>query len=61
MELEGWLKCFAHRLGGTVYGRHAQYLAFALGFSKVAVGFFGLFVSFVQNWPQLHMYQLRYF
>ena len=29
-------------------------LAFALGFSKVAVGFFGLLVSFVQNWPQLH-------
>ena len=27
--------------------------AFALGSSEVAVGFFGLFVSFVQNLPQL--------
>ena len=45
----------------AVYRRHAQYLVFALGFSKVEIGFFGLFMSFVQNWPQLHMYQLSYF
>lgn len=30
--------------------------AFAPGTSKVAVVFFGLFVSFVQNLPQLHMH-----
>ena len=34
---------------------HAQYPAFAPRSSKVAVGFFGHFVSFVQNLPQLHM------
>ena len=50
---EGWLRWFAHRLGGVVCRGHVQYPAFALGSSKVAVGFFGLSVSFVQNLPQL--------
>ena len=34
---EGWLRCFTHPLGGGGMG-HAQYPAFAPGFSKVAVG-----------------------
>ena len=56
---EGWLRWFAHPLGGVVCRGHAQYPAFvpafAPGSSKVAVGFSGLFVSFVQNLPQLGM------
>ena len=43
---EGRLRCFAHPLGGVVCRGHVQYPAFAPGSSKVAVGFFGLFVSF---------------
>ena len=39
----------AHPLGGVVCREHAQYPAFVPGSSKVAVGFFGLFVPFVQN------------
>ena len=50
---EGWLRCFTHPLGSVVCRGHAQYPAFAPGSSKLAVGFFGLFVSFVQNLPQL--------
>ena len=50
-QAEVWLRCFAHPLGGAVCRGHAQYPAFAPGSSKVAVGFFGLFVSFVQNLP----------
>ena len=53
---EGWLRCFAHPLGGIV----CRGPAFAPGSSKVTVGwwcwfvfcfafFFTLFVSFVQN------------
>ena len=53
---EGWLRCFAHPLGGVVHRGHVQYPAFAPGSSKVAVGFLGLFVSFVQNLPQLNMH-----
>ena len=52
---EGWLRCFAHPLGGGVRRGHAQSPAFAPGSSKAAVGFFGLFVSFVQNLHQLSM------
>ena len=37
---EGWLRCFAHPLGGVVCRGHAQYPAFARGSSKVAVGYF---------------------
>ena len=53
---EGWLRCFAHPLGGVVRRGHVQYPAFALGSSKVAAGIFGLFVSFVQNLPELRMH-----
>ena len=35
---------------------HAQYAAFVLGSSDVAVGFFGLFVSFIQNLPLVQMH-----
>ena len=34
---------------------HAWYPGFALGSSKVAVGFFGLFVYFAPNFAQLPM------
>ena len=37
-------------------GGMTQDSAFAPGSSKLAVGLLGLFVSFVQNLPQLHMY-----
>ena len=39
---------------------HVQYPAFAPGSSKVAVGFFGLFVSFVQNLAQLSMHAVTF-
>ena len=42
---EVWLRCFAHPLGGGVCRGHTQYLVFVPGSSKVATGFFGLFVS----------------
>ena len=50
VRLEGWLRYFACPLGGVCRG-HAQSSAFALSSSKVAAGFFDLFVSFVQNLP----------
>ena len=49
--LEGWLRWSAHPLGGVVCRGHVQCPALAPGSSKVAVAFFGLFVSFVQNLP----------
>ena len=36
----GWLRCFAHPLGGGVCRGHTQYLVFVPGSSKVAAGFF---------------------
>ena len=36
----GWLRCFAHPLGGGVCRAHTQYLVFVPGSSKVAAGFF---------------------
>ena len=56
VPLEGWLRCFAHLLGGGVYRGQGQHTAFAQDSSEVAVGSFGLFVSFVQNLPLLHMH-----
>ena len=53
--LEGRLRWFAHPLAEAVCNGHAQPPAFAPLSSKVAVGFSGLFVSSVQNLPQLHM------
>ena len=53
--LEGRLRRFAHPLAGAVCNGHAQPPAFAPLSSKVAVGFSGLFVSSVQNLPQLRM------
>ena len=50
VRLKGWPRYFAHPLGGVCRG-HAQSSAFALSSSKVAGGFFDLFVSFVQNLP----------
>ena len=47
----GWLRWFAHPLGGVVCNRDVQYSAFAPDSSEVAVELFGLFVSFVQNFP----------
>ena len=46
----------AHHLGGGVClpgrsGGNALYLAFDPGSSTVAVGFFGLFVSLIQDLP----------
>ena len=46
----GVAQVFCLSLGGVCRG-HAQSSAFALSSSKVAVGFFDLFVSFVQNLP----------
>ena len=50
---EGWLRRFAHALGGVVCRGHgtvpcfcSQHPVFAPGSSEVAVGIFGLFVSF---------------
>ena len=46
LGLKGWLRWFPHPLGGAVCRGHAQCPAFASGSSKVAIGFFDLFVSF---------------
>ena len=57
VRLEGWLRWFAHTLGGVVgEGADRQYPAFAPGSSEVEVGFFYLCVSFVQNLSQLCMH-----
>ena len=50
---EVWLGCFAHTLGGGVCMGISRTLFLLLTpcSSKVAVGFFSLFVSFVQNLP----------
>ena len=54
--LEGrQLRWFAHPLGGVECRGHAQCPAFAPGSSEVTVGFL-VFVSFVQNLPQLRMH-----
>ena len=56
---EGWLRCFAHPLGGAGCRGHAQYPAFAPSSSEVAVGVFLVFLYlFVQNLPQLHMHAI---
>ena len=52
---EGWLRCFAHTFGGVECRGHAQYPAFALGSSEVAVGFL-VFLYLVHNLPQLCMH-----
>ena len=58
---EGWLRYFAHPFGGVECRGHAQRPAFAPTSSEVAVGvFWGLFVSFVQNLPQLHMHAVNF-
>ena len=58
VELEGWLRCFAHPSDGVVCRGHAQYPTFAPSSSELAVGFFCCccFVSCVQNLPQLCMH-----
>ena len=43
--LEAWLRWSARPFGVECRG-HAQYPAFALGFSELTVGFFGLFVFY---------------
>ena len=56
IELEGWLRYFAPAFAGVVCRGYAQDPAFASGSLGVSVGCFGLFVSFVQNLPQLGMH-----
>ena len=41
---EGWVRCFAHPLGGVECSGHGQYPVFAPGSSEVAVEVSGLFV-----------------
>ena len=43
---DGWLRCFAHPLGGVACRGRAQDLAFAPGSSEMAVGFFVGFFFF---------------
>ena len=52
---EGWLRWFAHPLGGAVFRGQAQYPAFAPGSTEVPGGFL-VFLYLVYNLPQLHMY-----
>ena len=62
--LEGWLRWFAHPLGGAVCRGHVQYPAFAPGSSKVAVGGFGLFWSRIcpnYTWMQLFLVPYSFF
>ena len=60
---EGWLRCFTHPSGAGVCKRYAQHPAFVpdslfllLTLQKWQWGFFGLFVSFIYNLPQLPMH-----
>ena len=43
-------------LGGLSTRRHAQYPAFALGSSEMAIGFFGLLYLIIPNLSQLHIH-----
>ena len=61
----GAARWFAHPSGGVEFRGHTQYPAFALdtwfllqALHKWQLGFFSLFVSFVQNLPQLHRHKL---
>ena len=60
----GAARWFAHPSGGVEFRGHTQYPAFALdtwfllqALQKWQLGFFSLFVSFVQNLPQLHRHK----
>ena len=48
---ETQFRWFARLLGGAVCRGRVQHPRFAPDSSEVAVGFFGLFVSFVRNLP----------
>ena len=48
---EGWLRWFAHPLGGAACRGHAQYPAFVPGSLEVAVGLFGLFLCHLEFAP----------
>ena len=61
--VEGWLSYFACPLGGGVFSGYAQFSCFcswppdfAPASSKVAFGFFGLFISFVHNFALTTMH-----
>ena len=55
VRLEGWLRCFAHRLGGVVCRGYARDPAFAPGSSDLAVGVFGSFCVFCPEFaPTVH-------
>ena len=55
---EGWLRCFSHCLAPSAVHRCVQEACtvpcFCSRFFKSGSWLFGLLVSFVQNWPQLH-------
>ena len=51
-QSEGWLRLLADPLSVVCWGR-VRHAAFALGSSKVAVGFFISFSSFPQNLLQI--------
>lgn len=55
VRLEGWLRWSACPLDGAVCRDHAQDPVFAPNTSKVAVDYFGLFVSCSQFAPTAHM------
>ena len=48
---EGWLRWSAHPSGGVECRGACSEHFFTPGSSKMAVGFFGLSVSFVENFP----------
>ena len=61
--LQGWLRCFAHPLGGVLCRRHVQYPAFAPDtlfllqvLQKGQLGFLVFLCLLVQNLPQLHVH-----
>ena len=53
----GWLGWFAHPLGGGVCRGHTQYPAFLWALQKWQLDFL-VSVSFVQNLPQLRIYEV---
>ena len=54
--LEGWLRCFAHPLGGGVYKGACTVPGFCSRLFRCGSWVFGLFVSFIQNLPLVQMH-----
>lgn len=60
MGQKGWLRCFAHSLGGAVYRDCMQYLAVSLDTSEVGVEFLAFLFLVVHNLSHLLMHAVSF-